>query len=441
MPSKQMDESPEQNSLSEENRVQQDTASGADGDEPTSEETLADTSTSDEDSQTEPNRSASKDSPHTSGTIEASSDDNGSDALPISTGESLFKHGWKVTAAKATGLSHRRHDTPCEDSFAFDVTADGILLAAVADGAGSRSRGGDGADIACETAINSMRNRLPSKIHGEDALTSILQTCAQDALEAIEFKASEENIDSKDFACTLLLIAATYNFVVGIQVGDGATIVRRVIPLENTEDVPEIAQEEPRKVIFSSPPQATDEIEQGSEDREEQSNDDPSPPAKLDDNPNDAVFTAPQQGQYANQTYFLTSPGRIDKAEANCLSGDIKGLILFSDGLQRMALDGHVPRSSFLDSLFLYLNRQVDGTKSHEGLEALLRSDKIQSRTHDDTTILVAIPVTENNELLHGDDGVKAENDVTSSEENVAVTSEPDKSQRSGCALPFLFFL
>lgn len=274
--------------------------------------------------------------------IENASD--GQEHIHESRGESLYGSHWKVIAATAAGTSHVKEGIPCQDAFAFDVLPDGVLIAAVSDGAGSKPRSGEGASIATREAVLSVKKRLSSGIRGH--LMKTVRSAAEDALEVIEARASEEGMQPGEFASTLIMVIATNRWAAGFQIGDGTSII---------------------KFGNSNP--------DGSENRSY------------------SVLTQPQRGQYANWTYFLTSEGRIDKAEESEIIGDLEGIIMVTDGLQGHALDHEKPRDTFLNSLYSYVQNQKSDefeSKAHVGIEDLLKNKRVTKYTSDDTTVLVA---------------------------------------------------
>src|SRR5207237_8015857 len=63
---------------------------------------------------------------------------------------------WRFAAARATGTSHLQTGTPCQDRLACAVLANGALVAAVSDGAGSAPR----AEVGAEIAVQAVTGRL-----------------------------------------------------------------------------------------------------------------------------------------------------------------------------------------------------------------------------------------------------------------------------------------
>jgi hypothetical protein len=100
----------------------------------------------------------------------------------------------------------------------------------------------------------------------------------------------------------------------------------------------------------------------------------------------------PESGEYINTTYFVTSPSLEERLNFTTRTGVLNELAVFTDGLQMLSLDyvkkeAHQP---FFTPLFSRL-REEEVTES---LPALLRefleSDKVNSRTDDDKTLVLA---------------------------------------------------
>lgn len=292
---------------------------------------------------------------HSSDLSKSSSSDNAEDCTSDAGGENVF---WNVIGSSVPGRGHLQKGLDCEDAFAFSEQHDGIFIGAVADGAGSRSLGGEGARIAVQHAVKVLRENPPfasgrqgdvESESGQVTLTSnpedALHRVLKGALEAIAEHAELQECSVGDLACTLILVVATHSQAAGVQVGDGASVL-----LVGDKD-----------------------------------------------GPHHIVLTSPQQGEYANETYFLTSEGRAERPQTGWWIGDVRGVALFTDGLQRMVLSrdetcimGLSPRPNFISPLYRYTGREVSASTGSENLTNFLQSEKISSKTHDDMTLVIA---------------------------------------------------
>ncbi len=168
--------------------------------------------------------------------------------------------GFSVTAASVRGKKHKHDGSNRDDSFAFEII-DGMAVAAVSDGAGSKAFSRIGAKAACEAVIKYSKIRLGAikrdfpnfrrDLGGDIGSADFGKVCSQiaemlrgscaEAFAAVE-AASEKRLKNpefeaaldrkpelKDFSCTLLaavfIPVETANgkeyLTASIQVGDG----------------------------------------------------------------------------------------------------------------------------------------------------------------------------------------------------------------------------
>ena len=119
--------------------------------------------------------------------------------------------GWTVTAAKQAGTSHLRHGEGCADAFAC-ASGDGVLVLAVADGAGSARCGADGAAHAVSCAVELALQ--------ETDLRSVFQGTLDSLLERVGDR------PPADFHTTLLLAVLTEDALAVGNIGDGWAVIR-----------------------------------------------------------------------------------------------------------------------------------------------------------------------------------------------------------------------
>jgi len=257
---------------------------------------------------------------------------------------------WRVVAASVAGAGHERAGVPCQDAHHWALAAGGTLVAAVADGAGSASLGGLGAEVASRAAVRAAARALPA---GPDAATlrATLGGALAVARAAVGAEAAARAAAPQDLATTLIVVAALPGgeAVAAMQVGDGAAVCADAGGRLHT-------------------------------------------------------LTSPRWGEYVNETAFLSTPGAVEAAQwgwwepngnapDGAPSSGAARLAVLSDGLQMLALampagDPHPP---FFAPLLRYAAGAADPGTAAEGLAAFLRGPRVAARTDDDVTLLLAV--------------------------------------------------
>lgn len=241
---------------------------------------------------------------------------------------------WRLLGASVTGRAHLTRGSGNQDALAAATARDGSLLLAVADGAGSAAHSATGARVAVETALSSL---AASDLNSPEAALSAALAKAARALNAMARRRGEL---PREYACTLLLSIATPELVCALQLGDGA-------------------------IIYESAGQV-------------------------------ARLTRAWRSKFAGETVFVTSPDAQEQASiARLDAAGINGLALLTDGLEPVATDltSGVPFAPFFVPLFNFTSatgHDTDQLRRSNQLTELLDSERIRSRTHDDTTLLLA---------------------------------------------------
>lgn len=246
-------------------------------------------------------------------------------------------HRWRAVAASVRGTSHEKTRQPCQDAYHWDILPEGVLVAAAADGAGSATLADVGADVAARTAVDAIIQREAALPEDDDGWRSLLTEALKAAREAIEVEVVAHEVTERDLATTLILVVATPELVAAAQIGDGALVAGDV---------------------------------EG----------------------NVIGLTAPQTGEYINQTTFLVSPDALNTAQLTVWRGAAAHVAILSDGLQMLALkmpEG-TPHAPFFSPLFRFVAGMTDETEAKEQLEAFLRSPRVRERVDDDLTLLLA---------------------------------------------------
>ena len=243
---------------------------------------------------------------------------------------------WKVVAESVIGTRHWRDGLPCQDACRARQVGSTLLLSC-ADGAGSASLAEVGAERACAVLLDVIADDLAEglPLDGISRDTSLYWLAA--VRVALGQEAERRGVHPRELSCTLLLAIVGEQTACFGQIGDGA-IVR--------------ATPEGWPVVFW-----------------------------------------PDGGEYANETHFVTADDAEDHWQFAVLSERIDTLALLSDGLQRLALDyvgrqGHGP---FFAPLFRHLRECADPSVLSEPMRQLLDSERINSRSDDDKTLVLAL--------------------------------------------------
>lgn len=254
--------------------------------------------------------------------------------------------GWRWAGASAIGSSHRGNGLPNQDAgqiLSWTHPRHGpLLLGVLADGAGSAARADLGAETAVDAVITAVRTwwqdaNDPAAPTLDEAL---LVHFAEAAAAALDDLATQLECPLRELSCTLLLAVITPTQAGYAQLGDGVIV------------------------------QATDA-----------------------DDPPQAVFW-PHSGEYANVTEFLTQSDWRRHLRCTLLAPPVR-LALLSDGLQRLALQlaqqqVHAP---FFQPFWQALAAaDADQYAAYVAdLREWLASPRVEARTDDDKTLLLAL--------------------------------------------------
>lgn len=258
----------------------------------------------------------------------------------MNTSEELFH--WRVLAASVRGKSHEKVGQLCQDAHCWEKLPGGVLVAAVADGAGSATLGKVGAIVAAQTAVETICLKYSKPRPNDEQEWQLLLTNALVAAKtAVEAEAVACNMTARDLATTLIIVIATPKLIAAAQVGDGVAVAG-------------------------------------------------------DGEGNMIALTAPQRGEYINETTFLVSPKALDTAQISLWRGVPVNIAVLSDGLQLLALEINegTPHVPFFSPLFNFMADVTNETEAKEQLVAFLRSPRIAERTDDDLTLLLATLVS-----------------------------------------------
>lgn len=251
--------------------------------------------------------------------------------------ERLVK-AWRVVAASVQGTSHVRAGLPCQDAWASLDLADGGIVLAVADGAGSAAQAEVASALAVEAAVLSVQQQMAATVpHSEDGWCWLLANAFAEARAALFLEAASHHSAPRDWATTLVLAVVSKQWTVGGLVGDCAVVVRR----------------------------------------------------------EDGTFISlcpPQKGEYANMTNFLTQNDALDQLAVVALPYPVHQIALLSDGLLNLAVNlaHNRPFAPFFEPLFAFTNAAADDASASAQLADFLATERVNARTDDDKTLILA---------------------------------------------------
>lgn len=246
---------------------------------------------------------------------------------------------WHVIGASVQGRSHQEKDSLCQDAHSYRVLPGGVVLVAVADGAGSADRSHESAECAVTGAIASLRTMLAEGLPQNDVGWQAQMTEAfRQTRQAVAQLAEAEETIPRAFATTLTCAVTSGEWLAVGQIGDGVVVARG----EDGE-------------LFAA--------------------------------------TQPQRGEYANETFFLTMEEALQQIEVRVYHQPVRALVLLTDGLIRLAMNvaRNKPHPPFFEPLLAFAAQMEDETEAKEQLTAFLASDRVCARTDDDKTLVLAV--------------------------------------------------
>jgi len=200
-------------------------------------------------------------------------------------------------------------------------------------------RGGVGAELAVETGAAFIEQKFNSPdIAMNEGLAAECFTSVRNRIFA---QAEKDGLNARDYACTFLCVFSSDRGTVVIQIGDGGIVL---------------------------------DVGNGLE-----------------------LAVVPMSGEYANMTHFITDDDAINFYESKIFSSVALKVAVFSDGLQRLALNlatntAHEPFFlPFFTALATATSDQQD--QLHDALVTFLNSPSVNERTDDDKTLAIAVLV------------------------------------------------
>ena len=239
---------------------------------------------------------------------------------------------FRIAGATTIGTSHVKNGKPCQDKI-YSKKSNHVAAIALADGAGSCSKSDLGAEICTRYIVDFLCNNFDKTyLLSEQEISEKINKNVKKPLEEM---ANELNVSSKELSSTLLFVAVKGNKYIAGHIGDGLI-------------------------------------------------------GKFDEN-GSQVLSTPENGEYANQTFFITMPEadkylRIYKDNLN----STLGFILMSDGSYESLFDtqNNILASANLTFFSWLVDKQNTIEALNKSIEVNLAS-KFTKRTTDDCSVIL----------------------------------------------------
>ncbi|WP_020475168.1 PP2C family serine/threonine-protein phosphatase [Zavarzinella formosa] len=242
---------------------------------------------------------------------------------------------WSIVGDCVAGTSHHLRNTPCQDAFRYRTFGPMAkwLAVAVADGAGSASHSRIGATLACDEFIRLLEARERDWPLTGEQMTGLFA----EVRSAVVAEAERLDIRPREMACTLLVAIVGTSSASFAQIGDGVIVIN---------------ERDGFRTVFW-----------------------------------------PEPAEYVNTTDFLTDDQFTEKIRFETTTNPVTELAALTDGLQRLALDfaERSPHAAFFRPLFDRLKSVADPESLLQPLRDFLDSPRVNNRTDDDKTLLLAV--------------------------------------------------
>ena len=239
---------------------------------------------------------------------------------------------WKLVFGSVQGTSHVQSGLPCQDYCAGTITGR-TLVAACADGAGSAELSQLGSKAAVDRFM---------EVASGDTAPTMEQVAAwiDAARERLLEVAAANDSTPRQLACTFLAALVGDGWAAFAQVGDGV-------------------------IVFDGP-----------------------------DGYNFAFW--PDNGEYANTTRFLSEDDYQQHLRIEIVERHVSELAVLTDGLQMLALDiaGAKVHDRFFAPLFKTVKNGPNDAALQTALMDFMSSKRVNERTDDDKTLLLATRIT-----------------------------------------------
>jgi hypothetical protein len=237
---------------------------------------------------------------------------------------------WRILGASVIGNDHIRGGLPRQDGLRVVLVADWVVLA-VADGAGSARASDQGAQVALDAATEQAAMLLSDEEYSLLPVEQLLARVFAWAGKRVMEHAAAARRPTRDFDTTLAVALIGPTLAGFGQVGDA------IIAVETVEgDVEGVA--------------------------------------------------VGDRGEYVNETYFITRDRELSQlSTASRFTSGLRGVVLSTDGLERVAVQRRAPYEPFFQSVLRFAEAPE---ASAAAVADFLMS--VEDRKGDDKTLLIA---------------------------------------------------
>ena len=191
-----------------------------------------------------------------------------------------MKKEWKICKKTEVGISHARNKKGCDDQLCIRETEE-MLIAVLADGAGSRSHAAEGAKLVVDHLADWLEVEFDHMVDLEEKKAE--REILSHLVSILEKKSQEEAIEMKEFASTLIFAAVKGSRYLFGNLGDG------VIGYQKASD--------------------------------------------------HWVICGPEHGRLPGETVFVTSTWKLDRLHLRIGSGVITRVVMMTDGVAEIWYD------------------------------------------------------------------------------------------------------
>ena len=249
---------------------------------------------------------------------------------------------WKFAHTSVIGTSHITSGTECQDFNLVDritnAAGEEYVIALVSDGAGSAKRSREGAELACRKVCELIKQSIAENPPEYRFVEKDVIHWVHEVVMEIRHKAYDENIIPREFACTLVGVVTGPKQSICFQLGDGAIILSK--------------------------------------------------------NGAMGMVFRPYSGEYVNATFTLTDVNGLENLKVQLLDYQLEQFAVFTDGVQPLALSfaTQAPHPPFFEPMLTYMRnpQQFNPETINQNLSKFLGTDKVNERTEDDKTLILA---------------------------------------------------